>query len=164
MFKNKADKALIRERDLAREQSTLMSDHLANHQSQIEIMAEVIEKKDKQILDFISRIHETIGGDMTPTTEDETLAILREQRAHADLYRNIREVLAGRYDADASLLRNLACALGCSQFDSDSVIRRGSSLAVSNRQMKSDLANAAKRIVELSGDDDGIDWDVNEAV
>lgn len=142
MFENKVNKKLKRERDVATQQNEALSDHLHNHQQTIEVMGEALERKDKQLMEFVDRIHETLGGDVTPTCESETLDALRETRAHADLYRNIRKVLAGQYDAEEALCKRLACALGCSQWDAETLIRRASNLGVSNRQLTGELASS----------------------
>jgi len=147
MFKNfKENKALKRQRNLADDHAERLSDRLAQFQTVIEIQAEALSRKDAEMDAFVAKLHATMG--VPVSTEEDTFESLRTQRAHADLYRNIRAVLAGRYDADDALMRRLACAMGCSQWDSGSLVRRASNLAVGNRKLELDLAQARARIEE----------------
>lgn len=127
---------------------------LLNAQRTVEVMGASLTQKDNAFIEFIDQIHNVMGGTMRITSEADAMKRLRELRAHADQYVAIREVLAGRFDPDAQLLKQIACAAGCSQFDIDSLRNRVSHLAGvlgENVKLSNELRAAKAKIEELEG-------------
>lgn len=106
-----------------------MSDRLHEAQVQIEVMAQALDQKDAELMAFVGRLHENMGGELRLESEGDALARLRVIRAQAEMFTAIMDVIEGRYDADQALLKRVACALGISQFDVNSVISQAGRLA-----------------------------------
>jgi hypothetical protein len=129
-----------------------MGERLHEHQTQIEVMAEALNQKDVAMLEFIGKLHENMGGTRTLKTEDEALARLRTIRAAADRYYAIIDMMRGDYDADAALLKRVACALGTADFESNHIINRAGYLAAAHSReqaLKRELDEAGTEIAEL---------------
>lgn len=139
------------------EENNKLSDRLFEFQTQIEVMGEALEMAEKRMLRFIDQLHNTMGGASVPTCEAEALDALRFIRGRADKYVAIREVLAGRFDPDQAILRRIACAVGTSQLDIESVIKRAGQLSQvnsKNAELTRDLVRARQEIEELEDDCD----------
>lgn len=157
---NRVNKRLKRERDEAVRQAEQMGAQLENHQRTIEVMGEALTEKDTASAEFVGRLHETMGGAQALTCEGDALARLRVLRAHADQYIAIRDVLAGRFDPSVAVLKRVACAVGCAQFDVETVVERAGQIAQANTASKRELATAMGRVDELEGElnDDCPEW------
>ena len=145
-------KRLLDENNTLREQNEQLSKHCADHQTYVEVAAEALERKDQELMAFIHKLHNTMGGEHVPTCEAEALEALRLIRGRADKYLAIREVLAGKFDPDQAILRRIACSVGTSQLDIDSVVERAGELSnvhVKNAEMFRELVEARRRIEEL---------------
>jgi hypothetical protein len=118
-----------REMMKAAEQLDAMSERLFEAQTQIEVMADALEQKDKALLEFVGRLHENMGGDLKLDSEAAALSRLRVIREQAERFTAIMDVVEGRYGADEQLLKRVACALGTSNFSAANVISRASQLA-----------------------------------
>lgn len=140
-----------------------MGDRLHDHQVQIEVMGEALTRKDDDNLAFVHRLHETMGGDQKLMCEGDALARLRVLRGQSDKYLDMVAAMRGDYDAEGALLRRLACALGCAQFDLDTIVKRAAQLASElpknvkltreleeKRQKVEDLEDELDEIVEAS--------------
>jgi hypothetical protein len=120
---------LWRERATAIAERDAMADRLAEFQTQIEVAAQALDRKDSELFEFIGKLHNTMGGATRPTCESEAMDRLRVIRAQADKYLAIRDALSGNLDVDATLLKRLACAMGTAELDVESVIGRANALA-----------------------------------
>ena len=99
-------------------------------------------------------MHETIGDVKylkSPKNEEQALDRMRRIREKSDKYQAICEVMAGNFDADEHLLKRLACAVGCSQFDVETVVARAGQLAAVN-------ATNAGLQRELAGERQKVEW------
>lgn len=133
-------------------QLTDMSERLHEMQVTVEVQSEALTQKDVELMEFVHKLHETMGGEKRLNSEADALARLRELRGNSDTYLAIRAVIRGNYDPDAELLRRLACAVGTSQLDVDSVIRRAAQLSTAltkNAGLQYELRNAKSLIEEL---------------
>lgn len=138
------------------EQNEQLSQRCAEHQTTVEVAIAAMERKDKELMEFIHKLHNTMGGDSVPTCEAEALAQLRVIRGRADKYLAIREVLAGRFNPDEHVLRRIACAVGTSHLDLDSVVERAGQLSqvhVKNAELFRELTEANQRIDELENEE-----------
>lgn len=160
---------LWRERATAIAQRDAMSNRLAEFQTQIEVAAQALDKKDIELFHFISRLHNTMGGETQPANESEALDRLRVIRAQADKYLAIRDALAGSLDVDAVLLKRLACAMGTSEIDCEAVIGRANALAkvhVTNGELNRENERLRAEVDRLDDDDDDnrpMEWSENDA-
>lgn len=144
-----------------RKQNDDLSDRLAEFQTQVEVAAEALTRKDVELLEFISRLHETMGGidgsRSAPKNEAEALDDLRDIREGADQYMAVLDVINGVFDADEHLLKRMACAAGCSQWDADTVIKRVGYLAAmqsTNAGLQRELAASRGKVEELEEERD----------
>ena len=129
-----------------------MSERLAEHQTQIEVMAEALNKKDADLLAFVDRLHENMGGELKLDSEAAALSRLRVIRGQAERYTAIMDMIHGDYDADAALLKRVACALGTADFEVNHIISRAGHLAAAHVRelaLKRELADAKQEIEEL---------------
>lgn len=134
---------LWRERATAISERDAMSDRLYEFEVQVKVAGEALVQKDSELHVFIEQLHNTMGGATLPTCESEALARLRVLRAQSDKYVAIRDALSGSLDADATLLRRLACAMGTADLSVESVIDRANTLAkmnVANGELKRTIA------------------------
>lgn len=132
-----------------------MSEQLYTHQRTIEVMADTLEQKDAALLEFVGRLHENMGGELKLTCEGDALARLRVIRAQAERYTAILDMIHGSYDADEALLKRVACALGTSQLDVNSIISRAGHLAGAqskNIELTLKIAEMQQEIEELEGE------------
>ena len=153
---------LWRVRATAIAQRDAMADRLAEFQIQVEVAAQALDKKEIELFDFIGRLHNTMGGETQPANESEALDRLRVIRAQADNYLTIRGALAGNLDVDAVLLKRLACAMGTSALDVESVIGRANALAkvnVANGELVRENEQLLDRIDRLENEEDETHYD-----
>jgi hypothetical protein len=121
-------------------------------QTTVEVQSDALNQKDVALMEFVHKLHETMGGEKKLTCEEDALARLRVLRDQSDRYLAIRSVIRGDYDAEEALLKRLACSLGCSQFDVENVIKRAGVLAgvlSENVGLKHELRNSKDLIEEL---------------
>lgn len=140
---------LVKEADAMR---NAMSERLHEAQVRIEVMAKALEQKDEALMEFVGKLHENMGGELKLTCEADAMARLRVIRAQAERYTAIMDVIDGRYDADEALLKRVACALGTSQFDVNSIISQAGHLAgvmSKNAELTLRVAKMQQEIEEL---------------
>lgn len=139
-----------------------LGDRLVEQQTRIELMQVEIVTKDEEYLKFISELHEHMGESVTG--RDHTLQYVAGLRAQAETMQTIQIMLAGQYDADAALLRRLACAMGTSHMDLNSVVQRAGVLSqvnVRNAELERLVRQKEDKIDELEDElevDDGGGW------
>ena len=139
-----------------------MSERLAEHQTQIEVMAEALNKKDADLLAFVDRLHENMGGELKLDSEAAALSRLRVIRGQAERYTAIMDMIHGDYDADAALLKRVACALGTADFEVNHIISRAGHLAAAHSRemaLKRELADAKTEIEGLKEELIDAEWD-----
>ena len=140
-----------------------MSTRLHDHQRQIEVMGEALNRKDGELLKFVDKLHENMGGTLKLSCEADALSRLRVIRDQAERYTAIMDVIHGTYDADETLRKRIACALGTASFDVHNIISRAGNLAAAHSRelaLKRELADAKAEIEELESEvlGDG-EWD-----
>lgn len=136
-----------------------MEERLHEHQVQIEVMGEALTRKDDEMLAFVHRLHETMGGDQKLMCEGDALARLRVLRSQSDQYTAIMDAVNGRYCADIALRKRLACSLGCAQFDADTITKRAIQLAgelSKNGELTRELGEKEQEISDLNNELDDI--------
>lgn len=136
-----------------------MGDKLHDHQVQIEVMGEALTQKDNDMLAFVHRLHETMGGNQKLTCEGDAMARLRVLRSHSDQYIAIMDVVNGNYCADFTLRKRIACSLGCAQFDTETIVKRASHLAgelPKNIELTRELGEKEQEIAELNEELDNL--------
>ncbi len=137
-----------------------MEERLMEHQATVEVMADALEQKDVALGDFILELHEGMGGEVVPKNKGATLERLRQIRDGYDRYTAIREVMAGMYSMEAGFLKRLACALGCAQWDVETILGRAGILSgahVKNAELYRELTLEKQKVREL---EDELDPDV----
>lgn len=140
-----------------RDQNEQLSTRCAEHQTHVEVANEAMNRNEAALMEFLRRLHHTMGGKKEPTCEEDTIADLRRIRAQSDMYLNIRAMLAGRFNADEALVRRIACAVGTSMLDVDSVVERAGQLSqvhAENIRLNQELEKAQRRIEALDAEDE----------
>ena len=135
---------------ISNEQVDALGDRLMEHQTRIELMQVEIVTKDEEYLLFIAELHEHMGRSVSG--REHTLQYVANLRAQAETMQSIKAILAGQYDADAALLRRLACSMGTSHMDVDSVVQRAGVLSqvnVRNAEMERTVRQKQDTIDEL---------------
>lgn len=140
-----------------------MSERLFEAQTQIEVMGEALNRKDGELLKFVDKLHENMGGTLKLTCEADALSRLRVIRDQAERYTAIMDVIHGTYDADKTMLKRVACALGTADFDVHNIISQAGNLAAAHSRelaLKRELEEAKTEIEELESEvlGDG-EWD-----
>lgn len=133
-------------------QLTDMAERLHEMQVTVEVQSEALTQKDEELMKFVALLHETMGGEKKLRTEADALSQLRLLRGQSDTYLAIRAAIRGDYDPDAALLRRLACSLGTSQLDVESVIARAAQLSTvlaKNAGLEYELRNSKELVDEL---------------
>lgn len=132
-----------------REENEQLSERCEEHRVTASVATEAMEK---EISAFVLHLHEAIGGEVPPTNEGELLEVIRRVREDADSYRAIRDVMGGKFKPDVMLLKRIACAVGTSQFDAETVIGRAGILSgahVKNAELFRELTVANQKIEAL---------------
>ena len=103
------------------------SERLFEMQTTIEVQAEALEKSDRQLMDFVGKLGEIMGGEVA--NEEGAIARLEQLRRKADRLDAVAKVLDGNYSPDEAFRRDLACALRRKDADYAGLLLRAAELA-----------------------------------
>ena len=103
------------------------SERLFEMQTTIEVQAEALEKSDRQLMDFVGKLGEIMGGEVA--NEEGAIARLEQLRRKADRLDAVAKVLDGNYSPDEAFRRDLACALRRKDADHAGLLLRAAELA-----------------------------------
>lgn len=106
-----------------------MSARLAEHQTRVEVMSEMLDRSDADLLALIQRLQDAAG--LERANVEALVDGLRSMRYRVDMLERVRDILAGAsIDPSEELLRNLSTAFGIERGASgEDIVRRGMELA-----------------------------------
>ena len=137
----------INDRQDAEELLGQMSERLHEMQTTVEVQAEALEKSDRQLMDFIGKLNQIIGGEVA--NEEGAIARMEQLRRKADRLDAVAKVLDGNYSPDEAFRRDLACALRRKDADHAGLLLRAAELA----DVEQKNAELFRQLVEAKQDD-----------
>lgn len=123
------------------------SERLFEMQTTIEVQAEALEKSDRQLMDFVGKLGEIMGGEVA--NEEGAIARLEQLRRKADRLDAVAKVLDGNYSPDEAFRLDLACALRRKDADEIGLLLRAAELA----DVEAKNAELFRQLVEAKQDD-----------
>ena len=163
MFKRKVTK-LREEARKADAAADALSNQCAMHQASAEVAQEGAMKYRAEFLEFANEIIGATGQEFDDL--NKVADYVRDMRRKVDKYHHIINVMNDKFNPDEQLLRRMACALGTSQLDPNTVIARVDDLTTIKREKQAverKLERATNELKEAQADLDDI-WGSRPAI
>lgn len=131
-----------------------MSDRLAEHQTRVEVMSEMLDRSDADLLALIARLQDAAG--LERANVEALVDGLRSMRYRVDMLERIRDILAGAViDPGSELLRNLSTAFGMERdANGEDIVQRGMELAEAHTRAAALYRENIELRAQLAKDDE----------